>query len=149
MITVWHCPLLGFNTSLDRTRRQILFVFFFLFFYMYRLNAVFYLYFIVTYWNFFLKIVVCNSFRLCFHILSHPVSINKQFMSYSNCDMYRWWGQCGLLPVQRLNFSSGLTLITFSVSEVWILMDEVWVKFDLGLLFKTDQGSTQTYFVPS
>lgn len=114
----------------DKATNIVCLFFLFLFFYMYRLNAVFYLYFIVTYWNFFFLIVVCNSFRLCFHILSHPVSINKQFMSYSNCDMYRWWGQCGLLPVQRLNFSSGLTLITFSVSEVWILMDEVWVKFD-------------------
>lgn len=149
MITVWHCPLLGFNTSLDRTRRQILFVFFFVFVFLHVPTECGFLF--VFYCNV-LKlflIVVCNSFRLCFHILSHPVSINKQFMCYSNCDMYRWWGQCGLLPVQRLNFSSGLTLITFSVSEVWILMDEVWVKFDLGLLFKTDQGSTHTYFVPS
>lgn len=148
MITVWHCPLLGFNTSLDRTRRQILFVSFFVFLHV-PTECGFLFVFYCNVLKLFFLIVVCNSFRLCFHILSHPVSINKQFMSYSNCDMYRWWGQCGLLPVQRLNFSSGLTLITFSVSEVWILMDEVWVKFDLGLLFKTDQGSTQTYFVPS
>lgn len=34
-----------------------LFFFVCLFFYMYRLNAVFYLYFIVTYWNFFFKLL--------------------------------------------------------------------------------------------